>query len=88
MTREPPLYWVGRDVRVVGALGRVEDVVGDVEPELDEGRAEDRQERGDRVEEVVARGDGDADDDRDDRRGEEREAGRAQGEPARARGEA
>ena len=82
MTREPPLNWVGRDVRVVGALGGVEDVVGDVEPELDERRAEDRQERGDGVEEVVARGDGDADDDRDDRRGQEGKARRAEGQPA------
>ena len=31
------------DVRVVGALDGVEDVVRDVEPELDERRADDRQ---------------------------------------------
>ena len=67
-----------RDVRVVGARTGVEDVVGDVEPELDERRADDRQQRGDEVERPVRRGDQDAQDDRHDRRGEERQAGGAQ----------
>ena len=78
MTREPPLNWVGRDVGVVGALDGVEDVVRDVEPELDERGADDRQQRGDEVERAVRRGDQDAQRDRDDRRGEERQPGRPQ----------
>ncbi len=73
-----------RDVRIVGALDGIEDVVGDVEPELDEGRPDDGQHGRDEVERAVAGGDEDAQDDRDDRRGEERQAGRPQGqEPER-----
>ena len=49
-----------RDVRVVGALDGVEDVVGDVQPELDEARPDDREQRRDQVERAVARGDEDA----------------------------
>ena len=60
MTREPPLNCGRRDVRVVGALGRVEDVVGDVEAELDEARADDRQDRREQVERSGDRGDRDA----------------------------
>ena len=84
MTREPPLNLVGRHVRVVGALDRIEHVVRDVQPELDERRADDGERRRHEIERAVARGDEDAEDDRDDRRGQERQAGRAQGqEPER-----
>ena len=60
MTREPPLNWVGVTFASSAPWTRVEDVVGDVEPELDEARADDRQQRGDQVERPVARGDQDA----------------------------
>ena len=71
-----------RDVRVVGALDGVEDVVRDVQPELDERGADHGQRRSDQVERAVAGRDQDAQQDRDDRRGQERQAGRAQGQEA------
>ena len=43
MTREPPLNWVGVTFASSAPWTRVEDVVGDVEPELDEARADDGQ---------------------------------------------
>ena len=45
MTREPPLNWVGVTLASSAPWTRVEDVVRDVQPELDERRADDRQER-------------------------------------------
>ena len=84
MTREPPENWVGVTFASSAPGHRVEDVVGGVEPELDEARADDRQERRDRVEEAVRRGDQDAQRDRHDRRGQERQPRRPQGqEPER-----
>ena len=80
MTREPPRELGRRDVRVVGAGHRVEDVVRDVEPELDEARADDRQQRRDQVERAVRRGDQDAEQDRHERRRQERQPGRPQGQ--------
>ena len=80
MTREPPLNLRRRDVGVVGALGRVEDVVAHVDRELDEACPDDREDRGEEVEGAVARGDHDAEHDRHDRRAQERQAGRAQDE--------
>ena len=86
MTRDPGELR-RRDVRVVGAGHRVEDVVGGIETKSDEARADDRQQRGDRVEEAVRRGDQDAQRDRYDRRRQERQARRPQGqEPERQLG--
>ncbi len=53
MTREPPENWVGVTFASSAPGHRVEDVVGDVESELDEARADDRQQRGDRIERPV-----------------------------------
>ena len=54
-----------RDVRVVGALDRVEDVVGDVQPELDERRTDRRSATAvTRSNAAVARRDQDAEEDR------------------------
>ena len=74
-----------RDVGVVGALDGIEDVVGDVEPELDERRADDRQRpRPRRSNDPWRAAIRMPSDDRHDRRGQERQAGRAQGqEPER-----
>ncbi len=87
MTRDPPLNWVGVTFASSAPWTRVEDVVRDVEPELDERRADDRQQRRDQVERAVRSRRSDAEHDRHDRRGEERQAGRPQRqEPNDSRG--
>ena len=85
-------YWITRErrelgrrhIRVVGTGHRVEHVVRDVEPELDEARTDDRQDRRDEVERAMRRRDQDAEQDRHEGRGQERQPSGPQGqEPER-----